>query len=215
MLDFNVIQAYDQRAMNLGKAEADKNVYEFDLTLWSLVSSLAKKNPEDAAIYFSLTTDAALAIANATPEQLRHLASGNLISFVAVYDRQEVVAKYREPYDPASLFNYEAAEFDIAFWYLLNRSAQQDFELAIETFGVSPDVAAAVKDASHSQIHYVSSTIITGFEIRVSSKLIVEILSTEVDLVKLRLKKYQQSLLSHHNKVGNYTKKLVTNALSR
>ncbi len=42
MLELDIIGAWDARAVNLDQEEADRNVYEFDLTLWNLLSTLAK-----------------------------------------------------------------------------------------------------------------------------------------------------------------------------
>ncbi|MDW3082241.1 transcriptional regulator, partial [Vibrio sp. 1403] len=49
MLELDIIGAWDARAVNLDQEEADRNVYEFDLTLWNLLSTLAKERPDDAA----------------------------------------------------------------------------------------------------------------------------------------------------------------------
>ncbi|EFE7782353.1 transcriptional regulator, partial [Escherichia coli] len=54
MLELDIIGAWDARAVNLDQEEADRNVYEFDLTLWNLLSTLAKERPDDAASQFSL-----------------------------------------------------------------------------------------------------------------------------------------------------------------
>ncbi|OZT42763.1 transcriptional regulator, partial [Salmonella enterica subsp. enterica serovar Typhimurium] len=38
MLELDIIGAWDARAVNLDQEEVDRNVYEFDLTLWKLLS---------------------------------------------------------------------------------------------------------------------------------------------------------------------------------
>ncbi|MBR7364780.1 transcriptional regulator, partial [Klebsiella pneumoniae] len=45
MLELDIIGAWDARAVSLDQEEADRNVYEFDLTLWNLLSTLAKERP--------------------------------------------------------------------------------------------------------------------------------------------------------------------------
>ena len=63
------------------KKKPDRNVYEFDLTLWNLLSTLAKERRDDAASQFSLGMDTVQKLSLATPSQLEALASGVLISF--------------------------------------------------------------------------------------------------------------------------------------
>ncbi|STS99956.1 Uncharacterised protein [Klebsiella pneumoniae] len=89
MLELDIIGAWDARAVNLDQEEADRNVYEFDLTLWNLLSTLAKERPDDAASQFSLGMDTVQKLSLATPSQLEALASGVLILFQTRNSRAE------------------------------------------------------------------------------------------------------------------------------
>ncbi|WP_410901592.1 hypothetical protein [Salmonella enterica] len=100
MLELDIIGAWDARAVNLDQEEADRNVYEFDLTLWNLLSTLAKERPDDAASQFSLGMDTVQKLSLATPSQLEALASGVLISFKLETAEQNIITRLSGDYDP-------------------------------------------------------------------------------------------------------------------
>lgn len=103
MLELDIIGAWDARAVNLDQEEADRNVYEFDLTLWNLLSTLAKERPDDAASQFSLGMDTVQKLSLATPSQLEALASGVLISFKLETAEQNIITRLSGDYDPVVL----------------------------------------------------------------------------------------------------------------
>ncbi|WP_353487365.1 hypothetical protein [Escherichia coli] len=123
MLELDIIGAWDARAVNLDQEEADRNVYEFDLTLWNLLSTLAKERPDDAASQFSLGMDTVQKLSLATPSQLEALASGVLISFKLETAEQNIITRLSGDYDPVVFINHSVDEFDAAYWLLFNRVA--------------------------------------------------------------------------------------------
>lgn len=126
MLELDIIGAWDARAVNLDQEEADRNVYEFDLTLWNLLSTLAKERPDDAASQFSLGMDTVQKLSLATPSQLEALASGVLISFKLETAEQNIITRLSGDYDPVVFINHSVDEFDAAYWLLFNRVASRD-----------------------------------------------------------------------------------------
>ncbi|HHE4769866.1 TPA: hypothetical protein ACPETL_003677 [Escherichia coli] len=115
MLELDIIGAWDARAVNLDQEEADRNVYEFDLTLWNLLSTLAKERPDDAASQFSLGMDTVQKLSLATPSQLEALASGVLISFKLETAEQNIITRLSGDYDPVVFINHSVDEFDAAY----------------------------------------------------------------------------------------------------
>lgn len=176
MLELDIIGAWDARAVNLDQEEADRNVYEFDLTLWNLLSTLAKERPDDAASQFSLGMDTVQKLSLATPSQLEALASGVLISFKLETAEQNIITRLSGDYDPVVFINHSVDEFDAAYWLLFNRVASRDPEMAKEVFGVSRELAELVAKATDSQLRHMSGTTVTHFTLRFAPSIIEEIL---------------------------------------
>nr|WHE44056.1 hypothetical protein LOCMHKOF_00173 [Providencia stuartii] len=195
MLELDIIGAWDARAVNLDQEEADRNVYEFDLTLWNLLSTLAKERPDDAASQFSLGMDTVQKLSLATPSQLEALASGVLISFKLETAEQNIITRLSGDYDPVVFINHSVDEFDAAYWLLFNRVASRDPEMAKEVFGVSRELAELVAKATDSQLRHMSGTTVTHFTLRFAPSIIEEILDdSREELTHPVLKKLQQSL---------------------
>lgn len=195
MLELDIISVWDVRAANLDQEEADKNVYEFDLTLWSLLCTLAQERPQYAASQFSIGMNTVDKLALATFTQLKALASGVLISFKLETAEQNIIARLKEEYDPVVFINHNVDEFDAAYWLLFNRVASRDPEMAKEIFGVSIDLAEQVAKATDSQLRHMSGTTVTHFSLRFAPSIIEEILDdSRVEVTHPVLKKLQQSL---------------------
>lgn len=195
MLELDIIGAWDARAVNLDQEEADRNVYEFDLTLWNLLSTLAKERPDDAASQFSLGMDTVQKLSLATPSQLEALASGVLISFKLETAEQNIITRLSGDYDPVVFINHSVDEFDAAYWLLFNRVASRDPEMAKEVFGVSRELAELVAKVTDSQLRHMSGTTVTHFTLRFAPSIIEEILDdSREELTHPVLKKLQQSL---------------------
>lgn len=195
MFDTDIIGVWDYRAASLAKEEGNKNVFEFDLTLWSLLSSLAKERPADAVSQFGLSQKAIGQLAAAKPEQLRVLASGVIIAFKLETSEEAIISKLADAYDPVVLINRKVGDFDAAYWLLLNRMAAKDVEVAKESFGVSLRLLEAVAKATDSQLRHLASTTVTRFSLRFASLIIEEVLlGDRGDVTYPVLKKLQQSL---------------------
>ena len=198
MFELNIISKLDEQAANLDKLEADKNVYEFDLSLWSLLRSVSEKNPRDVMTQFSLDIDVVNALSNATDKQLSRLSSGVFMSFKLETSETLILQHLDKEYDPAAFVNQYIDEFDAAYWILFNRVANKDATIAKEVFAVSLQLSKAIAKASHSQLRFMSSVVITHFSLRFSKRTILEILNNNADydrsITQVVLKKIQQSL---------------------
>ncbi len=194
MLEMDIIGAWDIRAVNLDQEEADRNVYEFDLTLWSLLRTLAKERPQDAATQFSLGTSTIHNLSLATSSQLKALASGVLISFKLKTSEQNIITRLTGDYDPIVFINHSIDEFDAAYWLLFNRVASKDSEMAKEVFGVSQELAELVSKATDSQLRHMSGTTVTHFSLRFAPSIIEEILDDSRENVTHRYSKNFNSL---------------------
>ena len=53
-MDLDIISTLDMRSLSMEAETADPNVFEFDYTLWNLLSTLSQSHPELAASQFSL-----------------------------------------------------------------------------------------------------------------------------------------------------------------
>lgn len=197
MLEVDIIGSMDVRAVNLDQEEADRNVYEFDLTLWSLLSSIAKERPEYAAAQFSLRERTIEKLSTATRYQLAALASGVLISFKLETPEQTIISRLNDDYDPVIFVNHTVDEFDSAYWLLFNRVASRDLEMAKEVFGVSGELSTIVAKATDSQLRHMSGATVTHFTLRFAPSIIEEILDdNREEMTHPVLKKLQQSLQS-------------------
>ncbi|AIJ10631.1 transcriptional regulator [Escherichia coli] len=195
LLEQNIIEASAFKAVQVTEQEVDRNVYEFDMNLWSLLCTLAKENPVEAATQFCIGMDIAERLAQATHSQICALASGVVLSFRLETPEHILITRLNEDYDPMVFINQRVDEFDAAYWLLFNRIAIQDIGLAKEVFGVSNELAELVAKATDSQLRHMSGTTLTHFTLRFSPTIIGEILDqNREDLTQPVLKKLQQSL---------------------
>lgn len=195
MLGTDVIRALDQRAVNLNEAQGDKDVYEFDLTLWTLLRTLAAENPQLAESQFSLSEQAVAHLASASGEHLRSLSSGVLVSFRLETKEDAILEALKLPYDPAVFLSTEVDAFDASYWLLMSRIARRDVAVAKAGFGVSRNLVVAVAEASDNQLRQLASNTLTHFSLRFSSAILVEILQSDpTSSTFFILKKLQQCL---------------------
>jgi hypothetical protein len=188
-LDMHAIQVTEQRP--------DPNIYEFDLTLWSLLSDLAKAAPAQVKDQFGLSNSAIDAIIAAPERKLARLASGVLISFRLRTPESNVFDLLEREYTPIiRLSESSGAEFDSAYWLLLKRIAQRDHLVASTAFGVSREFAKAIGDATDNQLRHIATTTLTVFTLRFDPAIISPLLTLGDGTVGARyfFRKYQQSM---------------------
>lgn len=193
----NSITDLDAHAIQITEQRPDQNVYEFDLTLWSLLSALAQKAPEKAQVQFSLPENGIEALSQAKEKRLARLASGVLVSFQLQTREDEVFAHLEQEYVPViTLSDTLGSEFDSAYWLLLKRIANRDHRVASAGFGVSPELAVAVREATDNQLRHLVTTTVTGFTLRFDPRLLAPLLMTDEGPVNARFffRKYQQSM---------------------
>ncbi len=194
----------DMRALQISEQRPDQNIYEFDLTLWALMASLARSFPEKVRAQFSLPEAAINALSTATEANLSRLASGVLISFQLKTNSQIILDKLQEKYVPIiSLSQVQGAEFDTAYWLLLKQIAQRDHYIAAAAFGLCSGLTHAISKATDNQLRHLASITSTVFTLRFSPKILAPLLTTEQGPVKARYfyTKYQQSI-TYSEKIG-------------
>lgn len=193
----NSITDLDMKALQVTEQRPDQNIYEFDLTLWTLLSALAKNAPEKALLQFSLPASGIDALTTADEHLLARLASGVLIGFRLQTDEATILRKLEEEYVPViTLSDTNGSEFDSAYWLLLKRIAQKDHFVAAAAFGLSPALALAVSNATDNQLRHLVTTTITAFTLRFDPKLLPLLLTTDKGPVNAQFffRKYQQSM---------------------
>lgn len=193
----NSITDLDMQALQVTEQRPDQNIYEFDLTLWTLLAALAKHAPEKAQVQFSLPMNGIESLAQADESQLARLASGVLISFKLQTDEEAVLKQLQEEYIPViTLSDTRGSEFDTAYWLLLKRVAHKDHLVAAAAFGLSPALTLAVSEATDNQLRHLVTTTITAFTLRFDPRLLSPLLMTEKGPVNAQFffRKYQQSM---------------------
>lgn len=193
----NSITELDLHALQVTEQRPDQNIYEFDLTLWTLLSALAKHAPNKVQAQFSLPLNSIEALAKACDNRLARLASGVLIGFKLQTDENAVLAQLQEAYIPViTLSDTKGAEFDTAYWLLLKRVAQKDHLVAAAAFGLSAALSLAVSEATDNQLRHLVTTTVTAFTLRFDPRLLPPLLMTEKGSVKAQFffRKYQQSM---------------------
>jgi hypothetical protein len=195
----------DMMALRVTEQRPDRNIHEFDLTLWHLMSSLARKSPEKLKAQFSLPDAAITALANATEDKLTKLSSGVLISFQLKTNTQLILDKLQEKYTPIlTLSDTPGSEFETAYWLLLKQISQRDYKIAAAAFGISADLTQAICNTTDNQLRNLIKVTSTVFTLRFSPKLLVNLLLTINTPTNARyfFKKYQQSI-SNIVKIGS------------
>ncbi|AKJ36905.1 transcriptional regulator [Aeromonas hydrophila NJ-35] len=194
-MELDIISTLDMRSLTMEDETADPNVFEFDYTLWNLLSTLSREHPDIAASQFSLNMSTVRKLATATPEQLKALSSGVCLSFQLRTSECSILNILRERYDPTITIRRSLEEFDVAYWLLVNRMALRDLEIAREIFGISYELASAIAQATDSQLRQMAATTVTRIGLRCSPSVIEEILEEgREDITHSLLKKIQQSL---------------------
>lgn len=193
----NSITDLDMHALQVTEQRPDQNIYEFDLTLWTLLSALAKRAPEKAQVQFSLPVNGIEALAKVSEDRLARLASGVLIGFKLQTDEETVLTQLKEAYVPViTLSDTKGAEFDTAYWLLLKHVAQKDHFVAAAAFGLSPALTLAVSEATDNQLRHLVTNTVTAFTLRFDPRLLPPLLITEQGPVNAQFffRKYQQSM---------------------
>lgn len=187
----------DMHALQVTEQKPDKNIYEFDLTLWTFLCALAKRDPEKAHVQFSIPWMCLDAIATASENRLAQLASGVLISFKLQTDEKTVLSLLKGAYDPViTFYDTKGLEFDTVYWLLLKRVAQKDSLVAAAAFGLNPDLTLAVSEATDNQLRYMVTSTVTAFTLRFDHHLLLSLLTNDKRTVnpKLFYRKYQQTM---------------------
>lgn len=195
-LEGDIIDQYDKFAIELHKERRDQDVYEFDLTLWSLLKLLAINAPFEAKSQFDLTESVVEKLAAVPESRLKFLASGVLLSFKLKTNESDVIDILSRDYNSAVCLQNVVDDFDAAYWLLLNKVASKNLEMAVQAFGVSEELATAVVFASYSQLRSMSHQVITRFLLRFDIGVLDKILSDgPYDTTSVILHKIQQTLV--------------------
>lgn len=190
----------DAHAIQLTQPETDSDIFEFDLTLWNIISSLAKKNGETVKRQFGFCEESLLAVASASDSALARLASGVLIGFRLETSEVVIMELLKQKYAKVIQLNRDSGgEFDSAYWLLLKACAiRRGSQHAAAVFGVSPLLAEAVEAATDNQLRYLASNTVTAFTLRFSPRLLKYLIGAQekAQLAHLFFVKFQQSMTS-------------------
>jgi len=197
MMTYDFIKKLDQQSCDLYKKKRDKNIYEFDLTLWHLVYKLSQNKPEIAHDRFGINDDTIKNLSMASESQLARLASGVLISFKLETPELEIISLLQKDYDPIILIHDKIDALDCTYWLLLKKIASKDKDIAQQIFGVSMELVEKVSNATDNQLRSMSKLAMTSFSLRFNQNLIIEILNENKENPRYlisKLKKIQQSI---------------------
>ena len=183
---------------SLSESQADRNVYEFDLSLWTLLKRLAQIHPREVSEQFSLPMETVEALADATKHQLKNLSSGVILSFKISTPEKTYIShldQLDQSFDQICLTPFSDSGFGAAYWLLMGKVSQKDINIAAQTFGVSVNLAKIVSQASDNQLRNLACSQDMSFSIRFSPDLVREIIDSDEQMVThLILKKNQQSI---------------------
>lgn len=191
-----VLTEWDQDSLETSNHRPNPNVYEFDLTLWFVLSELCKHSPKDASDFFSLPTSTVLALASASKEQLQRLASGVFIGFRLVTPEDAVMGFLRSDYTPViQLSDTQGTEFDSAYWLLL-KSVGNEYtpEVAATIFDISTELAEVVMSATDNQLRHIAEMTVTAFSLRFDTELVPILMGVNDHTPGRFLQKHQQSI---------------------
>ncbi|NOI05870.1 MULTISPECIES: hypothetical protein [Vibrio] len=187
--------SYNMNIASLSESQADRNVYEFDLSLWTLLKHLAEIHPREVSEQFSLPLETVESLADATKHQLELLSSGVILSFKLSSPEKTYISHLEQSFDQICLTPSSDSGFGAAYWLLMGKVSQQDINIAAQTFGVSVNLTKIVSQASDNQLRNLACSQDMPFSIRFSPELVREILdSDEQRVTHLILKKHQQSI---------------------
>lgn len=195
-LERDVIGSFDRFAVQLSEEKPDQDIYEFDLTLWTLLKLLSANAPSQVSNHFSLPEDLVNKLASTPDSYLSQLASGVLLSFKLETDQMEVIDTLAGSYDSVICLKNVVDDFDAAYWLLLNKLASRNLDMARQNFGVSSGLASSVAASSNSQLRSLSHRVVIRFSLRFDIGVLDQFLSAALaDTTPILLKKIQQSLV--------------------
>ncbi|WP_163380504.1 hypothetical protein [Enterobacter hormaechei] len=195
-LERDVIGSFDKFAVQLSEEKPDQDIFEFDLTLWTLLKLLSANAPSQVSNHFSLPEDLVNKLASTPDSYLSQLASGVLLSFKLETDQMEVIDTLAGSYDSVICLKNVVDDFDAAYWLLLNKLASRNLDMAMQSFGVSSGLASAVAASSNSQLRSLSHRVVIRFSLRFDIGVLDQFLSAALaDTTPILLKKIQQSLV--------------------
>ncbi|WP_426723974.1 hypothetical protein [Enterobacter cloacae complex sp. 292E8] len=195
-LERDVIGSFDKFAVQLSEEKPDQDIFEFDLTLWTLLKLLSANAPSQVSNHFSLPEDLVNKLASTPDSYLSQLASGVLLSFKLETDQMEVIDTLAGSYDSVICLKNVVDDFDAAYWLLLNKLASRNLDMAMQSFGVSSGLASSVAASSNSQLRSLSHRVVIRFSLRFDIGVLDQFLSAALaDTTPILLKKIQQSLV--------------------
>lgn len=193
----NIITNLDVNAMRVGEQEPDQNLYEFDLTLWSLLSTLACSSPNLTKQQFDLTDCAIEALQNIDEDSLKRLSSGVLISFKLRTNEAEILAALEKSYSPTINWHHmQQAAFDATYWLLMKTVALSSPSMISAAFGVSKKLAFTIASSTDNQIRQMATEVKTNFTLSFDPTLLPQLTSYKKGRGSARffIRKYQQAL---------------------
>ncbi|CSB36509.1 Uncharacterised protein [Vibrio cholerae] len=180
----------------MSEEKPDQDIFEFDLTLWTLLKLLSANAPSQVSNHFSLPEDLVNKLASTPDSYLSQLASGVLLSFKLETDQMEVIDTLAGSYDSVICLKNVVDDFDAAYWLLLNKLASRNLDMAMQSFGVSSGLASSVAASSNSQLRSLSHRVVIRFSLRFDIGVLDQFLSAALaDTTPILLKKIQQSLV--------------------
>ncbi|EJL6704741.1 hypothetical protein NMS58_001787 [Vibrio cholerae] len=195
-LERDVIGSFDRFAVQLSEEKPDQDIFEFDLTLWTLLKLLSANAPSQVSNHFSLPEDLVNKLASTPDSYFSQLASGVLLSFKLETDQMEVIDTLAGSYDSVICLKNVVDDFDAAYWLLLNKLASRNLDMAMQIFGVSSGLASSVAASSNSQLRSLSHRVVIRFSLRFDIGVLDQFLSAALaDTTPILLKKIQQSLV--------------------
>lgn len=201
----SVIDSIDQAAIAIPHAKPDMDLYEFDVTLWKLLSSAANEEPSVTAQVFGLKPQTVELLANADPSRLDKIASGSLLSFrlAAMDDEKESVSileSAAKSYRPEIAIYEPIDRFAHNYWTLLKRLVVKDKNLASQQFCISYKLLNILYECTDSQIYNIATKLPSSFRLRFQESLIQSLLFCDEEEFGFYLMlKIQQSIFINDN----------------
>lgn len=190
-LERDVIGSFDKFAVQLSEEKPDQDIFEFDLTLWTLLKLLSANAPSQVSNHFSLPEDLVNKLASTPDSYLSQLASGVLLSFKLETDQMEVIDTLAGSYDSVICLKNVVDDFDAAYWLLLNKLASRNLDMAMQSFGVSSGLASSVAASSNSQLRSLSHRVVIRFSLRFDIGVLDQFLSAALaDTTPILLKRF-------------------------
>lgn len=193
----HTITNLDIHAMRVSEQRPDRNLYEFDLTLWSILSTLACSTPVLAKEQFGLTDCAISALQNIDEDSLRRLSSGVLFSFKLRTDERLILDALEKPYSPAiNWHNMQLAAFDATYWLLMKTVTLSSPSMISAAFGVSKKLAFTIANSTDNQIRQMATETKTNFTLNFDPSLLTQLTSYKKGRGSARffIRKYQQAI---------------------